>query len=294
MTLTLQEHVAQARARLTRAGIDRESANLDAEVLARHVLGWTRSTYVSRRACAPHASFGSRYASLIARREDREPVALITGRREFWGLEFDVTPDVLIPRPETELLVEETLAVTPDRDRPFLLVDAGTGCGCLAITLALAFHRARVIATDVSPAALEVAARNAARHGVGNRIEWLCTNFVADIEGRPDVIVSNPPYVPARHVTTLQPEVRDYEPAMALDGGNDGMDALRELITQSESRLTRGGVLIVEFGFGQEEALSVFVRERSRLALMKVRRDLQGLPRVAVLRRPGPLRHNSP
>ena len=149
----------------------------------------------------------------------------------------------------------------PDRDRPFLLVDAGTGCGCLAITLALAFRRARVIATDVSRAAIEVATRNAVRHGVGHRIEWLCTNFVADIEGRPDVIVSNPPYVPACHVATLQPEVRDYEPAMALDGGIDGMDALRELITQSEPRLARGGVLVVEFGFNQTEALSTFVRD---------------------------------
>lgn len=284
--MTIAEHVSAARLRLRRAGITSASADLDAELLARHVLQWERASYLTRRDEQPPAFFVTRYPALVERRARREPVTLITGRREFWGLEFEVTPDVLSPRSETELLVEEALAVCRHAGRPpALIADAGTGSGCLAVSLAREFPAARLVATDLSEPALAVARRNARRHGVADRLACVRTDYLAGIGGRFDLIVSNPPYVIASALPALAPEVRAFEPELALSGGADGLDGVRTLFCQAAGRLAPGGWLLVEFGFGQDEEVAAAVEAVPGLVLDHIREDLQGIPRVAIVRR---------
>ena len=281
---SLHESLADARETLIEAGIPREEAALDAEVLARHVLDCDRATLLTRTRDPLPSAFDRLYHALIARRVTREPVAYIVGHREFWGLEFDVSPAVLIPRPETELIIEEALASLPRRDVVRHIIDVGTGSGCLAVTLAVEFPPAQVTATDTSREALEVAYRNAIRHNVVGRIAFVQGDLLQDVAGPADLIVSNPPYVPAGDVATLQPEVARYEPSSALYGGDDGLDVIRRLFGSARQHLADGGWLIVEFGFGQEAA----VREAAREAgwnVARMRSDLQGIPRIAVLRR---------
>ena len=282
--MTIVSTVANGQARLIDAGIPPEAARIDAEVLARHLLGWDRATYVSERHRPVDRAFDTRYAALITRRVGREPVAHLVGYREFWGLELAVTPDVLIPRPETELVVETALRLRSARPGDFLLADVGTGSGCLAIALATEFPAARVIATDMSAAALDVAQVNAARHGVADRITWYHGRDLAGAPRPVDLIVSNPPYVPAAAIDALAPEVRDHEPRIALNGGPDGTVALRAVIADADGALAPDGDLIVEFGSDQESAFREIVAGTG-LRVTRVVRDLQGLARVGVVAR---------
>ena len=247
------------------------------------------------------ASLAAPFTALVARRELREPVSEILGRREFWGLEFEVTADVLTPRPETEIIVEEAIAratggqapIGPGTSHPasglarpaVRIADVGTGSGCLAIALAREFPRSTVVATDLSSAALAVARRNAARHGVLERIDFRLTSLLDGVTPTFDLVVSNPPYIPTGDIVSLPPEVRDHEPREALDGGKDGLDAARELMKGAGGVLARGGWLIVEFGFGQEDGVRAAVAE-ANLELVAIRPDLQGIPRTVVARRP--------
>ena len=176
------------------------------------------------------------YEPLVARRERREPVSYILGTREFWGLDFEVGPDVLIPRPETELIVEETLALV-GRDGSPRIIDVGTGSGCIAIVLAREIPGARITATDVSVDALAVARRNAMRHGVADRVTFIETSFLDGIESGADVIVSNPPYVPSVSDRGVTPEVREYEPRVAVFSGEDGLDGVRSVLKGAASKL---------------------------------------------------------
>ena len=281
---SLHERLADARETLIRAGIPAEEAALDAEVLARHVLDCDRATLLTRARDPLPSAFDRLYHALIARRVTREPVAYIVGHREFWGLEFDVTPAVLIPRPETELVVEEALASLPRRDIVRHIIDVGTGSGCLAVTLAVEFPPANVTATDTSHEALAVAYRNADRHNVIGRITFVQSDVLRDLTEPADLIVSNPPYVPAGDAATLQAEVARYEPASALYGGPDGLDVIRRLVGSARQHLAAGGWLIIEFGFGQEAAVREIAREAG-WNVARIRSDLQGIPRVAVLRR---------
>jgi len=281
---SLHERLADARETLIRAGIPAEEAALDAEVLARHVLDCDRATLLTRARDPLPSAFDRLYHALIARRVAREPVAYIVGHREFWGLEFDVTPAVLIPRPETELVVEEALASLPRRDIVRHIIDVGTGSGCLAVTLAVEFPPANVTATDTSHEALAVAYRNADRHNVIGRITFVQADVLKDLTEPADLIVSNPPYVPAGDAATLQAEVARYEPASALYGGPDGLDVIRRLVGTARQHLAAGGWLIIEFGFGQEAAVRELAREAG-WNVARIRSDLQGIPRVAVLRR---------
>jgi release factor glutamine methyltransferase len=296
---TLHDRLREAQARLVTAGIAAQDAPIDAELLARHVLGWTREQMITRRreplpatADTSEAAFEARFDAVIARRAEREPVAYIIGHREFWGLEFEVTRDVLIPRPETELIVEEALALDRGPDAPGgglgdapVIVDVGTGSGCLAVALAHELPRARVIAIDVSTVALHVAKRNADRHGVNARITWHAGSLLEPIDRAVDLIVSNPPYIPLGHAESLPPDVRDYEPAVALFSGSDGLATIRALVTQAADRVRKNGWLIFEFGFGQAPAIREIIACASAWDLEKLREDLQGLPRTAVLRR---------
>jgi release factor glutamine methyltransferase len=279
---TLREAVARGRGILAAAGIAADEAALDAELLARHVLGWDRARLVANRRDEAPPTFEDAYRPLIARRAAREPIAYITGHREFWGLDFEVTREVLIPRPETELIVEEAIALYGKRN-PGLIVDLGTGSGCIAIALALEFPKAELIATDVSAPALAVARRNAIRHGVNNRIAFVQSGFTAMAEGV-DLTVSNPPYIALGDKPSLQPEVRDYEPGVALFAGHDGLDVYRVLLSDAiQTSQAEGGHLIVEVGYDQHPAVAALA-ERAGWTLERVRQDLQGITRTLVFR----------
>ena len=201
--MRLSEHTAGARKRLVLAGIDEREAAFDAELLARELLGWDRAAFLARCREDPPASFAGRYGTAIARRERREPAAYIIGHREFYGLDFEVGPGVLVPRPESELIVEEALACTetattsdglrPNAAATLRIADVGTGSGCLAVSLALALRSARVVATDISSAALTVARRNAIRHGVLDRVQFVRTSLISGLDSIWDLIVCNPP-----------------------------------------------------------------------------------------------------
>jgi len=283
---SLRARIAAARDRLAEAGIERRQAAFDAEVLAREALGWDRARLLAWHPDPPPPGFDAAYEPLIARRLRREPVTTIIGRREFMGLEFEVTSDVLSPRPETEFVVEEAVACLegPPGETALWLADVGTGCGCLAVCLAREFQSARVIATDVSPAALEVASRNARRHQVHDRIELLRASLLDGVTRPLRLVVSNPPYVATGDIRGLPPEVRDFEPFVALDGGPDGLDLIRALLGSAGAVLEPGGWLIFEFGYGQEDGVRAAIAA-SALELVRIRHDLQGIPRTAVTRR---------
>lgn len=280
--MTYYDAAVRARTLLTAAGILPETATLDAGLLARHVLGWDLATWLTRRNEHANAAFGEQYAELIRRRASREPVAYIRGVQEFWGREFVVTRDVLIPRPETELLVE--LALPHIKGRRRRIVDVGTGSGCIAITLALECPDAVVYAVDISPQALAVAAVNARRHGVETRVCFIEGDLLAQVPPPLDLIVSNPPYVAERDRTALAHEVRDYEPAVALFGGDDGWRAIQRLLDAAPRSLAPGGLLLVELGCGQSESLCDYLPACSPLSIADIAADLQGIARVAVLR----------
>ena len=284
MILTIHDLVQGARDRFMSAGISADLAALDAEVLARQVLGWDRARFLTERTATASSVFLLRYEPLVARRERREPVSYILGMREFWGMPFEVGPDVLIPRPETEFVVEEALKLVEKNSSP-LIVDVGTGSGCIAISLARELPGARTIATDLSKHALDVARRNAERHSVEGRITFLETSFLDGIDPGVDLVVSNPPYVPSLSEPGLSPEVRDYEPAVALFGGDDGLDGVRKVLEGAAEKLSPGGWLVMEFGCGQDDGVAGLVAGVDGLDLMTIRRDLQDIPRTLVCRR---------
>lgn len=279
--MTLHDATARAAARLAAAGIPSEEADLDAQLLAAQVLGWDRTRLItSWRDPAPQ-EFAAAYETLVGRRERREPVSQILGQREFWGLTFEVTSDVLTPRPETEGIIEAVKALVPRAD---LIYDMGTGSGCLAVALALEYPTARVIASDISSAALAIARRNAERHAVADRILFLHGSQLPP-GNRVDVLVSNPPYVPESDRDSLPPEVRDFEPGVALFAGPDGLDMIRWLVDDAPARLAPAGWLIFECGAGQETAIREMIARASGLELVDIRCDLSGIPRTVVSRR---------
>ena len=314
-TTTLRALLRSARARLITAGIDANGAGLDAALLARHVLGWDLARLIAHETDPPSEDFPPAFDRLVARRAGREPISSIIGRREFRGLEFEVGPDVLAPRPETEIIIDEAVATLNGanpalrlardgvayslrapraesrgegsaytRTATPLIIDVGTGSGCLAICLAREFPSARVVATDVSPAALEVAARNAERHSVARRIEFVRTSLLDGVGGSAALVVSNPPYIPTADIGCLDPEVRDWEPRQALDGGPDGLDVIRALLSAVPAALAPGGWFIMEFGFGQAASVERLVRE-SPLELVRIVDDLQKIPRTLLARK---------
>jgi release factor glutamine methyltransferase len=276
---TVHERIARAREALVAVGIAPGDAALDAELLARHVLGWDGARLLAEGREDSPADFQAAYDRAIGRRHEREPVSHITGHREFWGLDFEVTPDVLTPRPETELIVEEALALFAE-SKPRLIADVGTGSGCLAVALALEFPAAELIATDVSMAALGVARRNAARHGVDGRITFLQADLLPSVP-RIDLIVSNPPYIAASDAESLPPEVRDHEPHLALFGGADGLSVYRRLLPEAWRQAGEEGRLIVEVGYDQARAVTDLA-SASGWMLVRARQDLQDITRTLV------------
>lgn len=285
--MTVHALVRDARVRLGRAGIADLEAGASAELLARQLLGWDQARFLSDRDTPVPDGFPEAYDRLITRRAGREPTSYIVGAREFWGLELDVSSEVLIPRPETELLVETALDCwrhLPASVNRRTIVDAGTGSGCVAIALAVELPDVRLVATDIDAGSLAVAMHNARKHGVSGRFSVVRTDFLAGL--RPvGLIACNPPYVPLRQAAGLMPEVREFEPHVALFGGPDGLDELRRVLTQADERLVSGGRLVLEFGLGQEDAVREAAAE-STLDVCDVRHDLQDIARTMVLRKP--------
>ena len=280
---SVADRVAAARARLETAGSPPSEAAFDAEVLARHLLGWDRAALMARRRDEEPPGFAAQLEALITRRAAREPVAQIVGSREFWGLEFEVTRDVLIPRPETEAIVDEAVAFC--RARPCRhVVDVGTGSGCLAVSIAHALPQVRVTAVDRSEAALAVARRNAQRHGVLGRVTFHHGDVLVGVSEAADLIVANPPYVPESDAPSMPADVVRYEPHVALFGGPDGLAIVERLLMQAPHHLADGGRLVVEFGFGQSARVRALA-ESAGWHVVAIRSDLQSIPRTIVLSR---------
>lgn len=247
-----------------------------------HVLGRDRSFVIAHTNDSLADQDWVTLQSLTERRASGEPLQYITGHQEFFKLDFEVTPDVLIPRPETELIIETALELWRDDPLPYF-ADIGTGSGCIAISLLHERPAARAIATDLSPAALRVAQRNAERHGVMDRLELIESDCFATMRATESLslIVSNPPYVADRELAGLQREVR-YEPRAALAAGPDGLSIIRRLLDEARPYLRSGGYFIFEIGFGQSEAVEQLIDQRA-WKLTEIRADLQGIPRTFVL-----------
>ena len=283
--LTLGARLLDARRRLESAGIPEGEAALDARLLATHALGWDTGHLLRELRTAVPPGFEASFRPLLERRLKREPMAYVVGHQEFWGLAVEVTPAVLIPRPETETIVEAVLARRPDRESALRLADVCTGSGCLATALATEYPYARLIATDISKEALAIARRNVVRYDVGGRVLMVATDLLDATAGVFDVVVANPPYVPDGDRPAMQPEVRDYEPPLALFAGPDGLDVIARLLPQASERLGRGGLLVFEFGFGQDLSVAALVSAMPGLRLLELKADMQGIPRVAIVER---------
>jgi len=286
--LTIIEAIHNAASLLSAAGI--ANARLDAEVLLAHIIKKDRVWLITHRDEVLDDEQQRAFAEVIRRRTGREPLQHIMGSQEFWGLEFMVTPDVLIPRPETEHIIEAALAIVQDRNSPVRIIDLCTGSGCIAVSLAKELAAARIIATDASEKALAVARENSRRHGVAERIRFLQGDLFGpleelDLRGQVDILVSNPPYVLAGNLSTLQPEVRDYEPQMALIAGPEGTEIAIRIIRTAPEYLKQNGALIMEMGMGQSEALMRAVAATSAYAGPDILKDLAGINRVIVARK---------
>ncbi len=265
-------------------GVGIESAQIDAEVLLRHVLGVEKAQLYSALDERLSADRQLRFQEMLLRRAQREPVAYITGRKEFWSLDFIVTGDVLIPRPETELLVEvglERLAHVVDK--PPQILDLGTGSGVIAVCLAKERLDAGICAVDISAAALEIACTNVKRHGVSDRVHLVQGDLFAALGAETqgfDLIVSNPPYIRTGEISLLAPEIREWEPITALDGGVDGMDTYRRIIGEAHEYLAPGGHIVLEIGADQGKTLVELFTRSGCYGPVSVYQDYAGKDRV--------------
>lgn len=252
-----------------------DTPRLEAEVLLAHVLQDSRTALLTHPERLLTARQLSNYQNLIRHRVSDYPLPYLTGRAEFYGLEFEVTPEVLIPRPETETLVDLALA-----RRPETIVDVGTGSGCIAVSLAVHLPKVLVFAIEISPAALAVAQRNAERHAVADRVQLMVGDVLAPRPGPVDLIVSNPPYVPTGACSSLPNSVRNHEPRLALDGGPDGMEIIRQLLAQAPAVLRPGGGMLIEIGADQGELASHLARTFFPQAAVLLHPDLSRRDRV--------------
>lgn len=282
---SLHSKLAAARAQLVSAGIPPAEAAVDVPLFACTILGWDRVRLLTDRGAEPPASLEPAFSQWIARRIAREPAAYIVGVREFWGIDFAVSPAVLIPRPETEFIVEEALEILSsfELDAP-KIADIGTGCGNIAVSLAHEITHARITATDVSREALAIAAGNAERYRVDDRIEFIETSYLDDVDQTFDLIAANPPYVKDTDKPGLAADVR-HEPDVALFGGTNGLRNVEGVLDTAIAKLRRGAWLVMEFGYGQEYDVRRLVAARPSLRLEHIRADLQDIPRTAVIER---------
>ena len=275
MPQSLEQFIQQATATLNAS----PSARLDAEVLVMHVTGFTRTALITHASEALTTQQEDQLRTLLARRMRGEPVAYLTGRREFWSLEFLVTPAVLIPRPETELLVEQALARIPAAAK-WTIADLGTGSGAVALALATERPHCRVIASDFSADALALARANSQHLGITN-VEFRLGEWFAPFTGEHlDMIVSNPPYIAEQDPHLMQGDLR-FEPRIALAAGADGLSAIRIIVADARRHLRRGGFLLIEHGFDQAQEVRALLADQGYDDVTTCP-DLQGLPRVSL------------
>jgi release factor glutamine methyltransferase len=279
MELSIAEALFEAAQVLRIAGVP--ESRRDAGSLLAHVIQKDRTFLISHAEEKLDPDALQEFHQAVERRAAGEPIQYIMGRQDFYGRVFRVTPDVLIPRPETELLVEAALGLMNEGR----FCDVGTGSGCIAVTLVCERSNSRGVGVDVSTVALAIARENAITHGVDQKIEFLrsdCFDSLPQNTPPFDLIVSNPPYVAAEVVGGLQREVKDHEPMVALTPGTDGLSIIRRLITEAPQFLRKDGHLLLEIGFDQGEAVRELV-SRSKFHLVEIRPDLQGIPRIVVL-----------
>ena len=283
--------VADARRHLAlefrRAGLD--TPELDARLLLAHALGLDHAGLAAQGAARLAVDEAHAIAALAARRLRREPVARILGRKEFWGVPLRLTGETLVPRPETETLVEAALAAIASggaRSRPLRVADLGTGSGALLLALVCELPVAFGVGTDVSVPALDCARANAAALGITGRTAFVACDYGTALAGSFDLVVANPPYVPRDEIATLAPEVRDFDPRRALDGGRDGLDGYRAIAADARRLLAAGGTLVLEIGAGQSDAVSRIVAAGGLRLSGPPRRDLAGVARALVARAP--------
>ncbi|WOH66084.1 peptide chain release factor N(5)-glutamine methyltransferase [Bradyrhizobium sp. BWA-3-5] len=260
-----------------------ESAELDARLLLGHALGLDLTGLISaaQRRLTPDES--ARLEAFAVRRLDGEPVARIIGEKEFWGLPLQLSPATLVPRPDTETVVElalELLRASGGLHRPFRIADLGTGTGAILLALLSELPAAQGFGTDISESALQTAAANAARAGLSDRATFLACDYANGLSGPFDLIASNPPYIRSADIAALAPEVRNHDPLAALDGGADGLDAYRALIPQAAGLLAPGGALIVEAGAGQSSQIQALMSTAGLMPGTAPRADLGGIPRA--------------
>jgi release factor glutamine methyltransferase len=283
--MTLSEALTRATQQLEAYPDLHVDAARDAAYLLRHGLGISQSAMLADPGRVLTPDQQTAYDAMILRRVANEPIQYITGEQEFYGLALRVTRAVLIPRPETEVLVEAVLGEL-DSSQPIRILDVGTGSGAIAIALAYHLPSAQVTAVDLSGTALEVAASNAARHAVADRIRFIESDLLeglANGEASFDAIVANPPYVPTAERASLHPQVREYEPEVALFAGAEGLDIYRKLIPQARAALLPNGLLALEIGHGQKEAVAELLSGWTDVRFVK---DLQQIPRIALARNP--------
>jgi release factor glutamine methyltransferase len=280
----LYQALAQARARLTDAGISEADASVDVDLYARTILGWDKARLLIEQQHPAPDALEPTFSEWVARRALREPTAYIIGHREFWGRDFTVTPAVLIPRPETEAIVDEAIARARALAAP-RMADIGTGSGCIAVALALELPQAQFVATDVSEDALAIARGNASRYRVADRIEFIRTSYLDGVPPGFDIITANPPYVRDGDKPGLSRDVR-HEPDIALFGGAQGLRDIAGVLSAASAGLRPGGWLIMEFGYGQEPDVEAMIDAQRTLRLDRMQPDLQGIPRTAIIQRP--------
>jgi len=294
--LKLHERLAEARAQLHAVGIPDPEAAVDVDMFARTILGWDHARLIVEKSGDLPAGLEPQFSEWVNRCARHEPASYIVGVREFWGLDFQVTPAVLIPRQETEYIVEEVLAIlgqlraaapgTAVAAPVVRVADIGTGSGCIAIAIAHSAPNVHVVATDISSEALVVARQNAERNGVAGRVEFFTASFLGGIDGDFDVIASNPPYVRELDRGGIGANVR-HEPEVALYGGDDGLLHIEAVLDTAVHKLRPHGWLVMEIGLGQEDDVTALVNARPRLAVRRIRNDLQGIARTFVIQREG-------
>jgi release factor glutamine methyltransferase len=282
----LHERLASAREQLVRAGINPREAEIDVDLYARTILNWDRARMLLHHREPVPEQLEPTFSNWVARRQRFEPTAYIVGGREFWGLDFLITPAVLIPRPETELIVEATAEIVQSTmsGQPVRMADIGTGSGNIAVSVAHQLPNCTFVATDVSQPALDVARQNALRHGVADRIEFVCTSYLDGVDGPFDLITANPPYVRDIDKRGLSADVLQ-EPHVALFGGSTGLDHVEAVLSAAVRMLRSDGWLVMEFGFGQEDDVRERARRHEALRIDHLRADLQGLARTVIIQR---------
>ena len=282
--MTIQDLLQETIEAFAQAGL--AGPRLDAEVLMAHCLGRDRVFLYTHRDTALTDEQIRLYRDFTARRLSKEPIAYIVGRKEFWSLPFDVDCRTLIPRPETEILVEEALKIVAGSDRIICkILDVGVGSGAISVALAAELMNARIFAIDISPDAVAIAAHNARKLGFRERIAFVIGDMTNPFSGIFDMIVSNPPYIPMTDFSSLPEGVRNFEPSVALCGGSDGLSFYRELIRAADRRIRSGGWLLMEIGGGQREEIEQMLVQSGFFDIVSFRPDYAGMDRVAMARR---------